>query len=467
MQKVLTADYVVIGAGATTMAFVDTLLAETDASVIIVDRHHRPGGHWNDAYPFVRLHNPSCFYGVNSAPLGQNRVDQTGLNRGNLELATASEIVAYFDDAMRHRFLPSGRVTFLPRHDYADGVARSLVTGETLCLVARKKLVDGTYAQTETPTTHPPRFDLVAGVRCIPPGDLVRLDHAPDEFVIIGGGKTAIDAVLYLLENGTAPERILWVRPRDAWLINRRHLQPLPEFAELCIAGTVAEMETAQGAQSVEDIFLRLEARGAMFRIDPTVAPTMYHCATVSELELAELRRVERVVRRGRVRRIEPGKLVLDQGDVATAPGAIHVNCTARGVPARGAEPIFQPGKIVLQFVHSCRPCFSGAMIGWLEANRPDDASRNHLAQPVPMAEVPLDWLGGSLLEDRNTTAWEGESDLLAWKETARVERFSNLWSWAEASGTPALAALIDRFMAANGPAMDRIGTLYREAGGK
>ena len=100
-------------------------------------------------------------------------------------------------------------------------------------------------------------------------------------------------------------------------------------------------------------------------------------------------------------------------------------------------------------------------------ANRPDDASRNHLAQPVPMAEVPLDWLGGSLLEDRNTTAWEGESDLLAWKETARVERFSNLWSWAEASGTPALAALIDRFMAANGPAMDRIGTLYREAGGK
>ncbi len=466
MQQVLTADYVVIGAGATTMAFVDTLLSETDASVIIVDRHHRPGGHWNDAYPFVRLHSPACFYGVNSAPLGQNRVDQTGLNRGNLELASAAEIVAYFDDVMRHRFLPSGRVTFLPRHDYADGVATSLLTGETLRLIARKKLVDGTYAQTETPATHPPRFDLVAGVRCIPPGDLVRLDHAPSEFGIIGGGKTAIDAVLYLLENGTNPDRILWVRPRDAWLINRRNLQPLPDFAEPCIGGSVAEMEAARDATSVEDLFLRLEATGEMFRIDPNVTPSMYHCATVSGLELAELRRVKRVVRQGRVRRIEPGKLVLDHGDIATAAGAIHVNCTSRGVPARGADPIFQPAKIVLQFVHSCWPCFSGALIGWLEANRPDDATRNHLAQPVPMVEVPLDWLCSKLLEERTTSAWESEPDLLAWKEAARVERFSSLWSWAETSGNPTLAALIDRFMAAYGPALKRIGTLYRDAGG-
>lgn len=34
-------DYLVIGAGATAMAFVDTLLSETDAHVVMVDRHHR------------------------------------------------------------------------------------------------------------------------------------------------------------------------------------------------------------------------------------------------------------------------------------------------------------------------------------------------------------------------------------------------------------------------------------------
>ncbi|MBL8481771.1 MAG: NAD(P)/FAD-dependent oxidoreductase, partial [Rhodocyclaceae bacterium] len=45
-------DYLVVGAGATAMAFVDTLLGESDARIIMVDKRHKPGGHWNDAYPF-------------------------------------------------------------------------------------------------------------------------------------------------------------------------------------------------------------------------------------------------------------------------------------------------------------------------------------------------------------------------------------------------------------------------------
>lgn len=53
-------DYLVIGAGATAMALVDTLLGEKPyGTVLMVDRQHRPGGHWNVAYPFVRLHQPS------------------------------------------------------------------------------------------------------------------------------------------------------------------------------------------------------------------------------------------------------------------------------------------------------------------------------------------------------------------------------------------------------------------------
>lgn len=62
-------DYLVIGAGAISMAFVDTLLTDTDARIVMVDPHHRPGGHWNEAYPFVRLHQPASFYGVNSREL--------------------------------------------------------------------------------------------------------------------------------------------------------------------------------------------------------------------------------------------------------------------------------------------------------------------------------------------------------------------------------------------------------------
>jgi cation diffusion facilitator CzcD-associated flavoprotein CzcO len=65
-------DYLVIGAGAAGMAFTDALIDACDADVVIVDRRHAPGGHWHDAYPFVRLHGPSALYGVNSRRLGSD-----------------------------------------------------------------------------------------------------------------------------------------------------------------------------------------------------------------------------------------------------------------------------------------------------------------------------------------------------------------------------------------------------------
>lgn len=43
----------------------------------MVDRRPKIGGHWNDAYPFVRLHQPSSFYGVASRPLGRHQLDET------------------------------------------------------------------------------------------------------------------------------------------------------------------------------------------------------------------------------------------------------------------------------------------------------------------------------------------------------------------------------------------------------
>jgi hypothetical protein len=80
-------DYLVIGAGASGMAFTDSLIAgadvdvDVDVDVVMVDRRHSPGGHWNDAYPFVRLHQPSATYGVNSRPLGTETIDATGPER--------------------------------------------------------------------------------------------------------------------------------------------------------------------------------------------------------------------------------------------------------------------------------------------------------------------------------------------------------------------------------------------------
>lgn len=79
----IEADYLVVGAGAMGMAFTDTLVSETEASVVVVDRGPAPGGHWTAAYPFVRLHQPSAFYGVNSRKLGSDVIDAVGFNRGS------------------------------------------------------------------------------------------------------------------------------------------------------------------------------------------------------------------------------------------------------------------------------------------------------------------------------------------------------------------------------------------------
>src|SRR5664280_1240661 len=101
MQSELSeTDYLVVGAGAAAMAFLDTLLSETDARILLVDRRHKPGGHWNNAYPFVGLHQPAAFYGVASRELSEWRKDETGLNAGFYSLSTDAEVLDHFDKVM-------------------------------------------------------------------------------------------------------------------------------------------------------------------------------------------------------------------------------------------------------------------------------------------------------------------------------------------------------------------------------
>ena len=42
MQQLET-DYLIIGSGAVGMAFADVLRSETDANMVIIDKHHKPG----------------------------------------------------------------------------------------------------------------------------------------------------------------------------------------------------------------------------------------------------------------------------------------------------------------------------------------------------------------------------------------------------------------------------------------
>ncbi len=428
MTSPIEVDYLLVGAGAMGMAFADTLVAETDATVAIVDRHHQPGGHWNLAYPFVRLHQPSKGYGVNSRALGQDALDQTGWNAGLYELASVGEVCAYFDQVMHQTLLPTGRVTYIPMTDYlGEGRCRSLVSGETLDIAARRRIVDSTYQNVSVPAMRPPAYALDEGVSCVAPNALTGLKTIHDRFTIVGGGKTGMDAVLWLLRQGVDPARLTWIMPRDSWLIDRALAQPGPLFAETVGQALMATLRAVLEARSIDDLFRRLEACGRLLRIDPDVRPTMYRCATVSRAELEQLRRVKDVVRLGRVQRIEAARIVLDEDSVATTPNTLHVDCSADGLMTRPATQVFSGREITLQSVRTCQQVFSAAFIAHVEGAYTDEAHKNDLCTPIPHPDTDLDFLRTTIADGANEARWAADAGLQAWLAESRLNWIRDL----------------------------------------
>jgi hypothetical protein len=412
------------------MAFADALIADSDADVVIVDRRHRPAGHWNDAYPFVRLHGPSALYGVNSRILGSDMIEQTGPNAGYYPRASAAEICGYFQQVLDEQLLPSGRVRFFGMSDYVSNGAGerqfvNLLTGEATTVRVRRRVVDARYLEPSIPKTHVLPFDVEPGVQLIPVNDLVTLGAPPSGFTIIGGGKTAMDACLWLLDSGVPAEAIRWIRPRDAWLLNRAFQQPLQLVPRL-MEGVSLYVEAAAQAEDITDLFRRLESCEQLIRLDPDVEPSMFRCATVSEAELIRLRTIENVVRLGRVTRIEPDRIHLAGGSIPTERGQVHVDCAAPGLRNAPDRPVFADGQITLQQIRSCQPVFSAALTGYVEATRHDDADRNRLCPANPYPDTALDWIPVTCTAQRAELAWVTDGDLSSWMQRARLNAISN-----------------------------------------
>lgn len=426
----IEADYLVVGAGAMAMAFIDALVFESEARVVVVDRNHAPGGHWTIAYPFVRLHQPSAFYGVNSVPLGADTIDQVGWNQGLYELAGAGEICAYYDHIMRRRLLPTGRVSYFPMSEYlgqngGEGRFRTLAGADYTVRVARR-VVDATYMRVTVPAMRPPPYRVAPGIDCVPPGDLPRRG-AYERYVIVGAGKTGIDTCLWLLGHGVEPDRLTWIMPRDSWLLDRETMQPGALFAEKIKASFTAQLRAIDDAASVPDLFDRLEEAGLLLRIDPATRPAMYRCATVTRLELEQLRRITDVVRMGHLRAVEADTMVLDGGSVAVSGRELYLDCTADGAEKRPATPIFEDGRITLQSVRGCQQIFSAALIAHVEAAYADDARKNELCVPLPHPDTDIDWLRLALADYGNQLRWFDDPDLMAWLSTARLDLFGHL----------------------------------------
>lgn len=415
-MRTIETDYLVIGAGAMGMAFTDALVDHADVHVTLVDRRHAPGGHWLDAYPFVRLHQASLFYGVASTVLGTGAKQQFGPERGLHERAGVSEICAYFDSVMQRRFLPSGRVSYRSGSDYqqegTDHLVTSRVSGERVRANVRRRVVDATYLAPTIPATTPPPFDASDDVRVVPVNDLARQAEAAGDYVIVGSGKTATDAIVWLLANGVEPVRVVWVRPRDPWMLNRAVVQPDPAV----ITGMVADVyAAAASSDTMEGAFERLEDAGVLLRIDRTVVPTMAKTPTLAMWELDLLRSVERVVRMGHIRQVDHDRLVMTEGEVPLGRGSLVVHCAASGLQNPPMVPIWGADRIRLQTIRAGFPCFNAALAGYVEATRDHDDERNRLCPPNLFSNSPAQWAEMQVRGARATSTFGAEPDIADW----------------------------------------------------
>lgn len=446
-------DYLVIGAGATGLAFADTLLQESEARICIVDQRAQPGGHWNDAYPFVALHQPSAFYGVNSLELGTRRKDTVGHNAGLYELASGAEVSGYFQKVMHQCLLPGGRVRYLPMSrflgmDAGTGRVVSLLSGDETPITVRRKLVDATCFSPDVPATTSPKYRVAEGVRLVTPTQLTQVWQGPQarpaRFCIVGAGKTAMDVGVWLLQCGAPQDTISWVMPRDSWVVNRLTTQPGEEFFRHSVGGMALQMKAMAEATGVDDLFERLEASGQMLRIDQATTPRMFHYATMSEGEVQLLRQIRQVIRKGRVQAIEPGALVLDEGREAMPADTLYIDCTASAVRPRDNEPVFQPGKIVPQLLRVPLVSFSAAVCAYLEAHHADDAVKNQLCSPVPFPRNLAGYITATMVSLGNQARWNQDKPLRQWMRDSRLDGFGKMAASVDPADTEKMAILGD-----------------------
>ena len=294
----------------------------------------------------------------------------------------------------------------------------SRVSGETLQIDVRRRIVDATYLSPTIPATTPPPFGVADDVRVVAINELARLEGAPNKYVIVGSGKTATDGIVWLLANGVQPDRIIWVRPRDPWMLNRAVVQPDPAVALGLAADTMA---AAADAESLDDLFLRLEAVCVMLRIDSDVLPTMAKTPTIGIWELDLLRTIDNVVRLGHIKHVTRREIILDDGVVPLARHSLVVHCAASGLQYPPLVPVWGSDKIRLQTIRAGFPCFCAALAGYVEATRDDDRERNRLCPPNTLPDSLADWARMQVRGTVATRTYGAEPDIAAWANTCAL----------------------------------------------
>lgn len=300
-----------------------------------------------------------------------------------------------------------------------------------------------------------PRFTIAPEVQFMPLNNLPKVKTPPAGYVVIGGGKTGIDACLWLLENHVDPDQIQWIMPRDTWVLDRKNTQGSEEFFGDTVGALATQFEAIVAADSVTNLFDRLEAAGVLLRIDTATRPSMFHGATISQAELVALRRIKHVVRLGRVQRIEQNKIVMISGSIPTSTAHLHIDCSASAISNLAMKRIFNGNVITPQTVRSYQPVFSAAFVAHIEADSKyeGDAMMNKICTVVPLPDLDTDWLRMMAALMMNQYTWSQDPSIGKWLMQSRLDAVTKMIAKVAPDDTEKLA-IVARLRGNAKPAM-------------
>jgi len=385
----LECDYLVVGAGTSGMAFTDTILTENPtATVVMVDRNQGPGGHWQHVYPFCKLHQTSCNYGVNSLKMGKSR-NCKGKERYDVnDRATGAEVVEYYEQALAN-FHQTGRFQSFFDVDYESfdekqnlHLIRRHKGGDSISVKCRKLV--RIHNNVEVPSMRKPIIPVHQDAHFVPVNDVPKGVKSGNynKYIVFGCGKTGADAVVQLLRMGVDQSKITWIVSRDVWYFLR---DGLADFW----GSNKHILPVMNQEKSIKDVFLAWEKNGIAGRIENAdhqktgEIPRIFKGPTMDKEELALMQSIKNVVRMGRATSVDANTIAFEKGSLPYDPAdTLLVDCMVDNLYGYNFDKdfqIFEADKINLgpvTFVFNASA--SGAHIAFLEcALGEDDAAKN------------------------------------------------------------------------------------------
>lgn len=182
----------------------------------------------------------------------------------------------------------------------------------------------------------------------------------------------------------------------------------------------------------------------------------MFRGATISRLELEQLRRIKNVIRQGHVKHIEKERMVLEKGTIANDPGQVFVDCSANALDHSEMKPVFSGNTITLQTVRGAQLVFSAAFIAHIEVAYSDQRLKNDICQVVPIPNHDTDWIRMLAGTMRNQQIWRKDPELNRWLHSNRLDGFSHLVADVSEHDEE-LQEILRRFRATIKPAMNKL----------